>query len=57
MRCKIVYDDSGITKVIKGNLNSEDNFFFNIETFDKVSFRINKQHVISFKELKEGEMR
>lgn len=51
MKTKIVYKDENITKVIFGELMSEDDIFFNIRADDGTNFRINKRDTVTLKEL------
>lgn len=51
MTCKLVYSDSGTTKVLEGVIvDDKDSTFITIITTQNNKFRINKQFVISIKE-------
>lgn len=48
-KTKLVYKDDGTTKVLWGEISSEDNVFISFITEDGNFFRINKNNVISIK--------
>jgi len=49
MRCKVVYRDDGVIKIIRGKQTDSDSFFVYLETSDGVKFSISKSVIISVK--------
>jgi len=48
---KIVYTDSGMTKVVKGDITAEDDFLITVLPFDKREIRIGKNHIVQITSL------
>jgi hypothetical protein len=51
-KIKLVYLDNNKTKVLWGEIISEDDFFISFKTEDEKFFRIGKSHIITIKEIK-----
>lgn len=51
VKTKLVYRDGNVTKILWGRITSEDDLFISFLTEDGNTFRINKNNVISIKNL------
>lgn len=50
-KVKLCFLDDGYTKLLFGNILSEDSIFITIKADDGTKFRINKSSIVSIKEL------